>query len=112
MACLYSRGAQCWWGKVTNTCEILSSKAIVTASYNSLEQESAAACLPGTRQGVLYRVCTWADSHGDSTICLLCGRLGLGKTALATTLVEKYNKQNCLAGTFFFSGDPGHDLGR
>ena len=21
MACLYSRGAQCWWGKVTNTCE-------------------------------------------------------------------------------------------
>ena len=21
MACLYSGGAQCWWGKVTNTCE-------------------------------------------------------------------------------------------
>ena len=20
MACLYGRGAQCWWGKVTNTC--------------------------------------------------------------------------------------------
>ena len=88
--------------------EILSRKAVVTASYNSSEHESVVACLPGTRQDVLDCVCTWADSHGDSTICVLYGPLGSGKTTLATTVAEKYDKEDHLAGTFFFSGDPSH----
>jgi len=41
-------------------------------------------------------------------VCLLYGPLGWGKTTLATTLANKYDKENRLAGTFFFSGDPGH----
>jgi hypothetical protein len=40
---------------------------------------------------------------------LLYGPLGSGKTTLATTLAEKYDRENRLAGTFFFSGDPSHD---
>ena len=62
-----------------------------------------AACLPGTRKDVLDRVYTWADSRSDSTVCVLYGPLGSGKTTLATTLAEKYAKENRLAGTFFFS---------
>ena len=68
-----------------------------------------AACLPGTRKDVLDRVYTWADSRSDSTVCVLYGPLGSGKTTLATTLAEKYAKENRLAGTFFFSGNRSHD---
>ena len=39
---------------------------------------------------------------------MLYGPLGSGKTTIATTLAEKYDKENRLAGSFFFSGDPGH----
>ena len=77
-----------------------------------MECESATTCLPGTGQDVLDRSYTWADSRSDSTVCLLCGPLGSRKTTFATTLAEKYDKENRLAGTFFFSGDPGHDPGR
>ena len=77
--------------------------------YNSSERESPAACLHRTRQDVLDRVYTWADSRSDSTVCLLYGPLGSGKTTLATTLAEKYDKEKRLAGSFFFPGDPGHD---
>ena len=35
---------------------------------------------------------------------MLYGPLASGKTTLATTLAEKYDKENHLAGTFFFSG--------
>ena len=55
------------------------------------------------------RIYTWADSRNDSTVCLLYGPLGSGKTTLATTVAEKYDKENRLAGTFFFSEDPSHD---
>ena len=40
---------------------------------------------------------------------MLYGPLGSGKTTLATTVAEKYDKEDRLAGTFFFSGDPSHD---
>ncbi|KIJ91647.1 hypothetical protein K443DRAFT_31381, partial [Laccaria amethystina LaAM-08-1] len=88
---------------------ILSRKAVVTASHNSSERESAAACLPGTCEDVLDRVYTWADSRTDNTVCLVYGPLGSGKSTLATTIAEKYDRENRLAGTFFFSGDPSHD---
>ena len=65
-----------------------------------------AACSPGTCQDVLDRVYTWADSRSDR---VLYGSLGSGKTTLPTAVAEKYDKENRLTGTFFFSGDPSHD---
>jgi hypothetical protein len=55
------------------------------------------------------KIFAWGDSLSDSTACLLYGPFGSGNTTLATTLAEKYDKENRLAGTFFFSGDPCHD---
>ena len=41
MACLYSRGAQCWWGKVTNTCAPPSSISSVPKHPSIQDEEES-----------------------------------------------------------------------
>jgi hypothetical protein len=88
--------------------EVLLSHAIPSASYNSWEQQTQATCLPGTRAVVLDQIQRWADSSNDRAVCWLYGPAGSGKTTIATTIAAKYAQNNRLAGSFFFSRDPGH----
>jgi len=77
----------------------------MSASFDSKERKAAAPCLPGTRGVLLDRIYEWGDSHDDRAVFWLHGPAGSGKTSIATTVAEKYAKENRLVGSFFFSRD-------
>jgi len=87
-------------------------RAVVSASFNSWERQSAVPCQAGTREAILDRIYRWVDSRDDSTVFWLHGFAGSGKTSIATSVAAKFVEENRLAGSFFFSRDPAHHPGR
>ena len=77
----------------------------MSASFDSWKRKAATPCLPGTRGVLLDRIYEWGDSRDDRAVFWLHGPAGSGKTSIATTVAEKYAKENRLAGSFFFSRD-------
>jgi hypothetical protein len=73
------------------------------ALYNSgkREEEKAAMCQEGTRIRILQEIRQWADGAGHP-VCWLSGPAGTGKTTIAHTIAEEYNRNGRLAATFFF----------
>ncbi|KIM23596.1 hypothetical protein M408DRAFT_332227, partial [Serendipita vermifera MAFF 305830] len=82
-------------------------------------------CLPGTRQDILSTIIAWAVDINAPNIFWLEGYPGIGKSAIAATLVEKFRKSNRLGSSFFFRRElanvmtvnalwrtVAHDLGR
>ncbi|KAF8228772.1 hypothetical protein L208DRAFT_224473 [Tricholoma matsutake] len=65
-------------------------------------EEHAITCEPKTRTKVLEEIRSWADSTTTTPICWLSGPAGTGKTTVAHTIAEEYNKRERLAATFFF----------
>lgn len=65
-------------------------------------------CLPGTRDRLIEQIKAWANSgilfrRGvPSHIFWLYGYVGCGKSAIAQTIAENFDKENRLAGSFFF----------
>ncbi|CCA76472.1 related to archipelago beta form (F-box-WD40 repeat protein) [Serendipita indica DSM 11827] len=61
-------------------------------------------CLPGTRQAVLETISHWAEnSTSNNPIFWLCDIAGAGKSTVAMTAMELWEKKGILGGRFFFS---------
>ncbi|TDL19129.1 hypothetical protein BD410DRAFT_450951 [Rickenella mellea] len=77
------------------------------APYNSKERDFQRGCLEGTREDILLKVHEWADN--DSPLLFwLNGLAGTGKTTIAHTIAEYYDKRGQLGASFFFSRDQQH----
>ncbi|KAF9261207.1 hypothetical protein L218DRAFT_1047176, partial [Marasmius fiardii PR-910] len=60
--------------------------------------------LPGTREEILRRLSHWCEDPSKiSRICWVHGAAGVGKSAIAQALSEKYTQTGQLAAAFFFS---------
>ena len=65
-------------------------------------EEHATICQPETRTKILNEIRSWADSRTTTPLCWLSGPAGTGKTTVAHTIAEEYDKRGQLAATFFF----------
>ena len=84
--------------------DILRPHVVFSALYNSAvrDREHAVTCQPETRTKVLEDIQSWADSTTAAPMCWLSGPAGTGKTTVAHTIAEEYDKRGRLAATFFF----------
>ena len=74
------------------------------AAYNSSARVEATGCLPDTRVAVLQNIYGWAISGGPP-LYWLCGMAGTGKTTIANSIAEEYDRKKLLGASFFFSRD-------
>ncbi|KAF9261564.1 hypothetical protein L218DRAFT_869929, partial [Marasmius fiardii PR-910] len=67
--------------------------------------------LPGTRKEILQRLCSWCEQpFKENRVFWASGAAGVGKSAIAQALSEKYTQTGQLAAAFFFSrNDPTRD---
>ncbi|CCO32470.1 hypothetical protein BN14_06530 [Rhizoctonia solani AG-1 IB] len=64
------------------------------------------ACMDGTREVVLSKIMTWTQNRDTSEkLMWICGQIGMGKTAIATSLCQRLDKTQALAGSFFCQRD-------
>ena len=79
------------------------------AAYNSRERqdEEASMCKEETRKTVLRKIVAWAENRNGRPVCWLVGPAGSGKSTIAHTIAQQYDKeetgQNSLGFSFFFS---------
>ncbi|KAF5331927.1 hypothetical protein D9611_008936 [Ephemerocybe angulata] len=62
-------------------------------------------CLPGTRQEIIQKITTWADSsviRNNPHVMWLYGYVGCGKSSIAQAIAERYAVKKRLAASFFF----------
>ncbi|KIM24750.1 hypothetical protein M408DRAFT_317021, partial [Serendipita vermifera MAFF 305830] len=59
-------------------------------------------CLEGTRRDILYNIRTWAADLEAPNILWLNGYPGVGKSAIASTIVEELHASNRFGSSFFF----------
>ena len=74
------------------------------AAYN---QGRRAKCLRGTREALIAKIEQWMDDGNDRPICWLSGPAGCGKSTVSQTVAERYDAENRLATSFFFSREVG-----
>ncbi|KDN46741.1 hypothetical protein RSAG8_04121, partial [Rhizoctonia solani AG-8 WAC10335] len=64
------------------------------------------ACMDGTRQAVLNKIITWTQNHDNPESFLwISGQAGMGKTSIATSLCQRLDSMQALAGSFFCQHD-------
>ena len=79
------------------------------AAYNSREREDeqASICKEHTREKVLRKITAWAERRNGRPVCWLAGPAGSGKSTIAHTIAQRYDRVengcNKLAFSFFFS---------
>jgi NACHT domain len=79
------------------------------AAYNSREREDeqASICKEHTREKVLSDITAWAERPNGRPVCWLAGPAGSGKSTIAHTIAQRYDRVengcNKLAFSFFFS---------
>lgn len=78
--------------------EILATLGTENASRNSPVDE----CLDGTRQDLLFEIDQWVQDIEARNILWLTGSPGVGKSAIASTVVKRLHKMNRLGSSFFF----------
>ncbi|CAE6336182.1 unnamed protein product [Rhizoctonia solani] len=60
------------------------------------------ACLDGTREGILDALIEWTQTrHTSQSLMWISGQVGMGKTAIATSLCQRLHDTQTLAGSFF-----------
>jgi hypothetical protein len=85
--------------------DIWKTRIAVNAAYNSREREleHASICQEGTRTEVIRNIAGWARGDSGHPVCWLEGPAGSGKSTIAHTIAEQYDKKSLLAFSFFFS---------
>ncbi|KAK1233278.1 hypothetical protein PQX77_003570 [Marasmius sp. AFHP31] len=83
----------------------LSSRAAFSALHDSEARYPQPNVLPGTRKKILQELTDWIeDGSGDkSRVHWVYGAAGVGKSAIAQALSEKFTRTGQLAAAFFFS---------
>ena len=79
---------------------------VLNAAYNCGPRADSK-CFQGTRVQVVQNIDNWSRSPGDRHLTLLDGPAGFGKSAIARTLAEQWDRFERLAGTFFFFRNSG-----
>ncbi|GAB1517004.1 hypothetical protein RhiTH_000047 [Rhizoctonia solani] len=66
------------------------------------------ACLDGTREAILATLIKWTQTrHTSESLMWISGQVGMGKTAIATSLCQRLHNARALAASFFFQpNDP------
>ncbi len=84
--------------------DLLRPHFVPDALYNSNKRqaEHAVICQPDTQAEVLDDIRFWAASTTSTPVCWLSGPAGTGKTTVAHTIAEEYDKSGRLAATYFF----------
>ncbi|KAH7922058.1 WD40 repeat-like protein [Leucogyrophana mollusca] len=59
-------------------------------------------CLPGTREQIIEEICDWINGDGDNRLYLLTGVAGCGKSAIAHTVAQRFDKLGRLGSSFCF----------
>ncbi|KAF9235571.1 WD40-repeat-containing domain protein, partial [Melanogaster broomeanus] len=59
-------------------------------------------CLSGTRQQIIEEICDWVNMDGDERVYVLTGVAGSGKSAIAHTIAQRYDKLKRLGSSFCF----------
>ncbi|KAF8650632.1 hypothetical protein AX16_005147 [Volvariella volvacea WC 439] len=75
------------------------------AMYDGDDRPDADECHPDTRQDAISDITDWVMTPGSGimhNVLWLRGPVGTGKTTLSRTVASNFNKQNLLAGDFFF----------
>ncbi|KIM19665.1 hypothetical protein M408DRAFT_31025 [Serendipita vermifera MAFF 305830] len=62
-------------------------------------------CLEGTRQDILTRIDAWVMETDAPNILWINGYPGIGKSAIATSIVERWRSSGRLGSSFFFRRD-------
>ena len=62
-------------------------------------------CLKGTRVALLQRIRSWAESSDSPNIFLLTGGAGTGKSTVARTIAEEFERKGRLGCYIFFERD-------
>ncbi|RPA79540.1 hypothetical protein BJ508DRAFT_415891 [Ascobolus immersus RN42] len=83
------------------------------ALYLDESWQNVSRCLAGTRVELLEEITTWGNSKAKDvpSIFWLCGMAGTGKSTIALTLAEKFDREGKLSASFFFrrnGGDQGN----
>jgi pantothenate kinase-related protein Tda10 len=77
------------------------------APFNSYKRQDEPLCLHNTRIDILHRIHIWADEQDERGIFWLYGLAGTGKSTISRTIAHRYNEQNRLGASFFFSKGGG-----
>ena len=65
-------------------------------------------CMEGTRKGTLAEISDWLDDFTAPNILLLIGSPGVGKSAIAATVVADLDKRKRLGSSFAFKHNNTH----
>ncbi|KIL55680.1 hypothetical protein M378DRAFT_48940, partial [Amanita muscaria Koide BX008] len=78
-----------------------------SALHDSSAQDPERCCHPGTRKNVLHKMRTWMDDpNAPEHILWIHGPAGVGKSAIAQTISNLYDRDKVGATFFFFRSDP------
>src|ERR1700761_8613970 len=59
-------------------------------------------CMEGTRQDILQEIENWVANIGTSNVLWVIGHPGVGKSAIASTVVNNLRSHKRLGASFFF----------
>ncbi|ESK95633.1 nacht and wd40 domain-containing protein [Moniliophthora roreri MCA 2997] len=92
------------------TLQLLANKAAPNACFDSEQRFPPPNCHPGTRASTLNVLSKWVEDNSKITrVFWLFGTAGVGKSAIAQNLAEKYASSRLAAAFFFSRNDSSRD---
>ena len=77
-------------------------------SPSNFARDNLSECLGNTRKETLQRIYQWVDTREYPNVLLLIGAVGTGKSTIATTVAEEYQKRGQLGCRVFFLQGRSH----